>query len=68
MRAFGEAAKPLEFDTEAGDEQAEAEASAEKEQEGEKEKEAEKTLPPKEDEFLWAWKVRYVIFLQLCGY
>ncbi|KIY65109.1 Brix-domain-containing protein [Cylindrobasidium torrendii FP15055 ss-10] len=46
VKNFGEAPKPLEFDTGEDEEQAEG---------GEEEKK-QTVLPPKEDEFLWAWK------------
>lgn len=50
VKNFGEAPKPLEFDTGEDEEQADV-------PEGGEEEKKQTVLPPKEDEFLWAWKV-----------
>lgn len=57
VKNFGEAPKALEFDSGGEDEQMDDEKD-ETEKEREKVSSVEKVVPPKEDEFLWAWKVR----------
>lgn len=54
---YGEDAKPIEFDVEAASAQ-EAEGQAPKEQDEDAAvKPPTKTIPPKQEEVIWAWKV-----------
>jgi len=55
VQVFGEPAKPLEFDN--GDEEGEKVAET---------AEPAKVVPPKQDEFLWAWKVSIFLLVLLC--
>ena len=58
---YGEDAKPLEFDTTAVSTQ-----EAEEQAPGEQDKDAvakppRKTIPPKQEEIIWAWKVCLIV-------
>ena len=69
MKNLGEVAKDLEFDVFEEPEEQKKDASkeasnAEESMEGVEEQptDTKKTLPPKEDEYLWVWKVCLVLF------